>query len=206
MSPNLLFSAVRILTSPFKRRELAMRDHIIEHEPGMGQQAFAIHRRDMSKHREEQERRRELERLKEAARAAATTFPPKTNGASPAASDKPPVARTLSTRVPPNLRVALPVSSTAGFNADESALSISPPTPDQGPLLSSPSCSSYFTEPLSWMSNQLEEGQLGGKLVCPNKKCGAKLGSFDWAGSQCSCGAWVTPGFSILASKVDEVG
>ena len=78
----------------------------------------------------------------------------------------------------------------------------SPPSP---PLLCSTSCSSYFVEPLSWMSDQLETGVLGGKLMCPDAKCGAKLGNFDWAGLQCSCGAWVVPAFSIAASKVDEV-
>jgi dual specificity phosphatase 12 len=193
-----------------------MREHIIEHEPGMGQQAFAIHRRDMAKHRQEQEQRRQREQLK-----AATSGKPASSGAAnsqpaptsntppppPAASNNTPAAAsTLSARVSPNLRVALPAPfATSAFNPDDSALSTSPPTPD-APLLSSTNCSSYFTEPLSWMSSQLEDGQLGGRLVCPNKKCGAKIGSFDWAGLQCSCGAWVTPGFSISASKVDEIG
>lgn len=39
----------------------------------------------------------------------------------------------------------------------------------------------------------LESGQLAGKIVCPNKKCGAKLGNYDWAGVCCSCKQWVTP-------------
>ncbi|GAA5833412.1 hypothetical protein JCM9279_001516 [Rhodotorula babjevae] len=73
------------------------------------------------------------------------------------------------------------------------------------PLLSSHTCSSYFVEPLSWMSPVLETGVLAGKIVCPNSRCGAKLGSFDWAGSQCSCGAWVCPGFALNVSRVDEV-
>lgn len=54
------------------------------------------------------------------------------------------------------------------------------------PLLPSHTCSSYFVEPLSWMSPVLETGVLAGKIVCPNSRCGAKLGSFDWAGSRAS--------------------
>ncbi|OAV93069.1 hypothetical protein PTTG_27418 [Puccinia triticina 1-1 BBBD Race 1] len=61
------------------------------------------------------------------------------------------------------------------------------------------------SEPLSWMGNSLQGGNLYGKLICPGLHCAAKLRSFDWAGSQCSCGAWITPAFQILRSKVDEV-
>ena len=39
----------------------------------------------------------------------------------------------------------------------------------------------------------LEDGQLAGKIICPNKKCGAKLGNYDWAGVCCSCKEWVVP-------------
>lgn len=39
----------------------------------------------------------------------------------------------------------------------------------------------------------LEAGELAGKIICPNSKCGAKLGNFDWAGVCCSCKEWVTP-------------
>lgn len=91
------------------------------------------------------------------------------------------------------------------------------------PLLPSHLCSSYFVEPLSWMSTTLDSGILAGKLVCPNTRCGAKIGSYDWAGSreslfrsprgeadsrndaECSCGAWVCPGFAIGVAKVDEI-
>lgn len=74
------------------------------------------------------------------------------------------------------------------------------------------------------MSPLLETGEISGKLVCPGSKCGAKLGSWDWAGSreskisewglytdkllsraECSCGAWVCPGFALNVSRVDEV-
>ncbi|KAL0959580.1 hypothetical protein HGRIS_011290 [Hohenbuehelia grisea] len=78
-------------------------------------------------------------------------------------------------------------------------LSVSPP------ILANPKCSGYFLEPMKWMEPFLESGQLGGKITCPNKKCGAKLGNYDWAGVCCSCKEWVVPGFCIHRSKVDEV-
>lgn len=74
------------------------------------------------------------------------------------------------------------------------------------------------------MNPFLEKGQLAGKIICPNPKCGAKLGNYDWAGVSCSCKEWVTPvstdilyrptsrshacflqGFCIHKSKVDEI-
>lgn len=69
----------------------------------------------------------------------------------------------------------------------------------------------------------LASGTLAGKILCPNEKCGAKIGSFDWAGIQCGCKEWVVPvghlalrfdfpltldttqGFCIHRSKVDEI-
>lgn len=80
------------------------------------------------------------------------------------------------------------------------------------PLLINPKCSGYFVEPvglarvclpltltscfwmqMKWMEPFLEEGRLEGKITCPNKKCGAKLGNYDWAGVCCSCKEWVVP-------------
>jgi dual specificity phosphatase 12 len=55
------------------------------------------------------------------------------------------------------------------------------------------------------MEPVLSSGQISGELVCPNEKCGAKIGNYDWAGVQCGCREWVTPGFCISRSKVDEV-
>lgn len=43
------------------------------------------------------------------------------------------------------------------------------------------------------MEPVLSKGQIAGKLVCPNEKCGVKIGNFDWAGVQCGCKEWVTP-------------
>ncbi|KLT38873.1 phosphatases II [Cutaneotrichosporon oleaginosum] len=61
------------------------------------------------------------------------------------------------------------------------------------PILVNPKCSGYFVEPLTWMEPVLANGDVAGKLVCPNPKCGAKIGSYDWAGVQCGCKEWVTP-------------
>ncbi|KAI0266544.1 hypothetical protein BC834DRAFT_875062 [Gloeopeniophorella convolvens] len=73
------------------------------------------------------------------------------------------------------------------------------------PILMNSKCSGYFVEPMKWMDFFLQDGQLAGKIVCPNKKCGAKLGNYDWAGVCCNCKEWVVPGFCIHKSKVDEV-
>ncbi|KAF9237379.1 hypothetical protein BU15DRAFT_48773 [Melanogaster broomeanus] len=73
------------------------------------------------------------------------------------------------------------------------------------PILMNPKCSGYFVEPMKWMEPMLASGDLAGKIVCPNKKCGAKIGNYDWAGVCCGCKEWVTPSFCISRSKVDEI-
>lgn len=67
------------------------------------------------------------------------------------------------------------------------------------------SCAHLFLHPLSWMRLALKDGELEGRLVCPNAKCGANVGKFAWQGMRCSCGGWVTPGFGLSRVKVDEV-
>ncbi|KAI1295080.1 dual specificity phosphatase 12 [Mortierella claussenii] len=59
-------------------------------------------------------------------------------------------------------------------------------------------CQSYFIEPVEWIQGL---GGLDGKIACP--KCDSKLGTFNWSGEQCSCGAWVTPAFMLHKGKVD---
>jgi dual specificity phosphatase 12 len=61
-------------------------------------------------------------------------------------------------------------------------------------------CQHIFLEPLAWMKG-VEEGPVEGKLCCP--KCDVKLGLFNWVGSRCACGAFVSPAFYVQASKVD---
>ncbi|CAM0956056.1 unnamed protein product [Alopecurus aequalis] len=48
----------------------------------------------------------------------------------------------------------------------------------------------------------VEEGHVSHRLWCMD--CKTRLGSFDWAGMQCSCGAWVIPAFQLLRSRIDE--
>lgn len=62
-------------------------------------------------------------------------------------------------------------------------------------------CSSYFIEPMQWMEGLVDETQ--GRIDCP--KCQCKLGAYNWAGDQCSCGRWITPTFMLHRNKVDEV-
>ncbi|GAA5863296.1 hypothetical protein JCM3774_000846 [Rhodotorula dairenensis] len=235
------------------RRELAAKEHIVAHDVGKGQQAFAPNRRDMTAYRAEQDRLR---------REAGLSGPPVPLKAEPVALPPPaapnplaalrvsqplgggrmvqprpsnvprpqPVARppprqtssasgtsgpsdTASTSTPATgasevgQEVSAPPVATRDRASEEGAAAAAPlarPAPEPS-LLPSPACSSYFVEPLSWMSPFLESGVLAGKIVCPNKRCGAKLGNFDWAGNQCSCGAWVCPGFALNVSRVDEV-
>lgn len=60
-------------------------------------------------------------------------------------------------------------------------------------------CTSIFLhEPLEWME---ELSDLEGKILCP--KCKNKVGSYCWAGIQCSCAAWITPGIKFLKNKLD---
>ncbi|XP_014439014.2 dual specificity protein phosphatase 12 isoform X2 [Tupaia chinensis] len=76
-------------------------------------------------------------------------------------------------------------------------------TPALMPTRGSPAqCTSYFIEPVQWMESTLL-GVMDGQLLCP--KCGAKLGSFNWYGEQCSCGRWVTPAFQMHKNRVDEM-
>lgn len=62
-------------------------------------------------------------------------------------------------------------------------------------------CGSVYVEPLAWM-DKATQGEVRGKLHCPS--CRARLGSYDWSGAQCNCGAWIRPAFQLLRSKIDE--
>ena len=220
------------------RRDLAAREHVLEHEPGQGQRAFAPNRRDMTQHRMDTEKRRlekanereakQLERQRLAAEAAedilleaedaaassgsesedeqdqaqATNAAKQEAQAEPVAlkaqirqppsgpdvPSRPPVQRpgaspakptSLAARLPPQLaalRVAMPnrpalamsdsVDGSAIDDDDaETPATEGPPSPK---LLPSSVCTSYFTEPLSWMQPQLEGGEINGKILCPN--------------------------------------
>lgn len=64
-----------------------------------------------------------------------------------------------------------------------------------------PECPCIFVEPMKWMQT-VEEGYVAKKLFCMG--CKARLGQFNWAGMQCSCGAWVIPAFQLTKSKIDQ--
>ena len=72
-------------------------------------------------------------------------------------------------------------------------------------IMNSPICNQMlFFEPISWMQ-QVAQGNLQGKLHCPNENCKSKLGSFSWVmGCVCPCGAKVCPAFYLVPSKVDR--
>lgn len=61
---------------------------------------------------------------------------------------------------------------------------------------------SLWVTPMQWMQ-ELSNGETQGKLYCPS--CKARLGSYNWAGSQSESGAWVTPAFQLHHSKVDAM-
>lgn len=175
------------------RRELAAREHILVHEAGKGQQAFAPHRRDMGAHRAEQERLRSTAATTSAAGIAGLRISNPVQGLR-IAKPLPRVALPLeslpdlSPEKVDSLLEDLPISLAetppppAPLVETDVAVTSPPSPPRSPPLLPTPLCSSYFVEPLSWMSPTLESGVLAGKLVCAGKRCGAKLGSYDWAG------------------------
>lgn len=62
-------------------------------------------------------------------------------------------------------------------------------------------CSSYFLEdPPSWFVND-DASVTEGKLMC--FQCQARVGYWNWSGTKCSCGVWVTPAFQLVRSKLD---
>ena len=68
--------------------------------------------------------------------------------------------------------------------------------------LNAPQCKSLFVEQSGWMESMVL-GTSQGKLVCP--KCSGRLGSFNWAGLQCSCGQWITPAFQVHKARIDLI-
>ncbi|KAI4248240.1 MAG: hypothetical protein L6R42_009352 [Xanthoria sp. 1 TBL-2021] len=88
-----------------------------------------------------------------------------------------------------------------------------PPPPSQNKNKINPSqmststeCAHFFLSPLSWMRPTLSEGNLEGRLECPNGRCGQNVGKYAWQGMKCSCGEWVVPGISVGRGRVDVVG
>lgn len=210
------------------RRELAALDHVVIHEPGKGQMAFEHRKRDVgyagpsvvtngadasesSVDRAMQPprsnpttdvRMASVERESGSAAASTSTVssrPKIQSGASLALQLAPHLAALRGARP----RAVGDCARETTRAQQGTAHSASTTSLKPGMLIHA-SCSSYFVEPMEWMSS-LSSGQVTGRLDCPSPKCGAKLGSWDWAGIQCACGAWVTPAFSLHRSKVDQV-
>ncbi|KAF3933622.1 hypothetical protein ABW19_dt0208951 [Dactylella cylindrospora] len=62
-------------------------------------------------------------------------------------------------------------------------------------------CNSRFIDPIRWMTPEFEKGLLEGKLHCPG--CSVEIGSYAWRGIECSCGATIAPGISLLTSAAE---
>lgn len=62
-------------------------------------------------------------------------------------------------------------------------------------------CSSVFISSLPGFMDESKATENTVKIACP--KCAGKLGLISWTGSQCSCGAWITPAIQFINSKVD---
>lgn len=168
------------------RRELAARDHVVEHEAGRGKDAFDVRKREKDGEAKSRESRsvKELgieQRFGAQIRRQATP-PPEVEETEEAdsethesisASNQNGIksAASLSAQLPPHLAALR--QGRAGQQLPQKS------------VLHSSQCSAYFVEPLAWMSD-LKNGQVAGRLECPNGRCGAKLGSWDWAGMQCA--------------------
>lgn len=169
------------------RRELAARDHVVEHDPGKGKDAFDVRKRSKDAEQKSRDGRAAMQRpLSVEEQFGAHPRPLDTkpheedtgDAPSPTSGSTLQSAASLSSSLPPQL-AALRLGRTqpeSPTKIDTSALRR---------MLHSPQCSAYFVEPLAWMTN-LQEGQVAGRLECPNVRCGAKLGSWDWAGMQCA--------------------
>jgi len=109
--------------------------------------------------------------------------------------------RDLTAELYANPKFAALRSQMGGLSMTPMQMSAKPVTPVLPPILVNQKCSGYFVEPMKWMEPFLESGEMEGKITCPNKKCGVKLGNYDWAGVCCNCKEWVVP-VSLLAILV----
>ncbi|KAI9308279.1 dual specificity protein phosphatase 12-like protein [Cunninghamella echinulata] len=147
LSSNLPFTSLRCKKC---RRILVHSEHVIEHRPGKGQQAFSYTKRSSE----------------------------------------------------------LSVTEVSNQAPSEASLGSVHINKALNPLLAAlattnQSCSSYFIEPMEWMEQLQNSGEVQGRIDCP--KCYSKLGSYNWSGEQCSCGRWITPAFMLHRKQVDEI-
>ena len=59
---------------------------------------------------------------------------------------------------------------------------------------------------VDWIRNEINNQEwTKGRLTCPGKGCGARVGSFNFVnGANCACNQLVLPPVQIIRSKVDE--
>ena len=72
----------------------------------------------------------------------------------------------------------------------------------EAPAAASPCTSFFLLDALPWM--HAPGSAVSSKLSCPG--CAARLGDLSWAGSQCSCGTWVTPAIQLQKKAVEARG
>lgn len=58
-----------------------------------------------------------------------------------------------------------------------------------------------WIQDLSFSSASADGNGISGKIACPS--CHAKVGSWSWSDSQCSCGKWFVPSLQFTVTKVD---
>lgn len=155
------------------RRILAViNEHLIDHEPGEAQGAFEVHHRVAPG----------SEKAGAHARARAPPAGPSAVSAGHTGS-----AAALSASLPPQLaalRLGRPARA-PGQGLGTRPMPRIPTFLSPRDVLPTEGCGAFFVEPLKWMTSELSHGELKGRLDCPAPKCSAKLGSYDWAGSQC---------------------
>lgn len=224
--PKPHFGAMK-LRCKMCRRELAARDHVVEHEPGKGKDAFDVRKRAKDVEQKSRDGRAAMgvgtgteeprdgemtmeEKFGARTRSDEEVVEGKMDGAPTASSANAQStyksAASLSAQLPPHLaalrlgRSAAPSVQTTSTNTSNGTAQPAPPAAapptnaaqpapsqpdDLRKMLHSAKCTSYFVEPLAWMS-ALQLGEVAGRLDCPNTRCAAKLGSWDWAGMQCA--------------------
>jgi len=67
--------------------------------------------------------------------------------------------------------------------------------------LNTPECTSVFLgEEMFWMNFPVNV--VSGKFDCPH--CSFRIGRWNWAGTQCSCGRWISPALQFPLTRVEE--
>ena len=68
-------------------------------------------------------------------------------------------------------------------------------------IISDSKCNYFTIEPTDWVKPQLDGNRSDGDISCPH--CRTEVGRYSWTGSNCSCGHYVYPCFSIEREKCE---